>query len=471
MNPLRKLTIALTALTLAMCASAHAEARPVSLQGVPGGAPEAPLNEQILMVPVQASPRIRLQVTIYMPFRGGPFPLALINHGASHDPQNAPRVGDEFIPYYFLSRGYAVAMPMLRGYAGSEGHLKPHGCDVIAMGQDASKDIRKALDYVKELPGIDSSRIVVAGKSMGGWNTLVFGSQNPPDVKGLLNFAGGVKESDCHTPDESLMTSAGQLGATTRLRSIWFYGDNDQIFSTATWHAMFQRYSSAGGKAELVDYGAFQKDAHAMTASGAGLPLWVARADAFLASIGMPASEVDPEYLPGNVPRATSYADVNDLGAVPYLSDKQKNEIYRKFLAQPLPRAIAIGSTNGTWISGGFDPAIMALHQCWKISQYCQLYAIDNTVVWPRQPFAPPRTDFAAISNVNAIPYLLPAGRQAYARFLTMRRPRAFAIAPDGAWGAATGLDPMMDALVACGNGHTGCRIYAVDDDIVWTSR
>lgn len=58
------------------------------------------------------------------------------------------------------------------------------------------------LDYAKKLPGIDATQIVVAGKSMGGWNTLVFGASNPPDLKGLLNFADGVKESDCSKPDD-----------------------------------------------------------------------------------------------------------------------------------------------------------------------------------------------------------------------------------------------------------------------------
>jgi dienelactone hydrolase len=209
--------------------------------------PEAPLNEQILRVPVQSSPPVSLEVTIYMPAHaagGGAYPLVLINHGASHDPANAPRVGDQFIPWYFLSRGYALAMAMMRGYADSYGYLHPHGCDVIAIGEEAAKDIRKVLDYVKDLPGIDSSKIVVAGKSMGGWNTLVFGAHNPADVKGLLNFAGGVKEGDCHQPDQSLISAAGQLGAKTRLPSIWFYGDNDQIFSTATWQGMSPRFET-----------------------------------------------------------------------------------------------------------------------------------------------------------------------------------------------------------------------------------
>jgi dienelactone hydrolase len=434
-------------------------------------APRAPLNEQLLSVPVESSPPLHLQVTLFMPSHGGPFPLVVVNHGASDDPPNTPRVADNFIPYYFLSRGYAVALPMMRGYAGSEGQPRPHGCDVAAIGLDAARDIRKVLDYVKLQPGIDTSHIVVAGKSMGGWNTLAFGTLNPPDVKGLVSFAGGVKESDCQSPDASLISAARQFGAQTKLRSIWFFGDNDQIFSTPTWHAMFRQYTAAGGRAELIDYGVFQKDAHAMTASGAGLPLWVQKADTFLASIGMPSQEVDPEYLPDSARAASAYADINDLAAVPYLNDKQRETLYRGFLAAPLPRAIAIGATSAVWSSGGFDPGRDVLDKCWELTQYCQLYAVDNTVVWPRLNAQPPATKFAALVDVAAVPYLSAQGRQAYTRFLSARNPRAFAIAPDGAWGAGSGVDPINDALVACSAGHTGCLLYAVNRDVVWVRK
>jgi len=431
-------------------------------------APRAPLNEQVLDVPVATAPLVRLKVTLFMPSRGGPFPLVIVNHGTSPVPANAPRVGDNFIPYYFLSRGYAVAMPMMRGYAGSDGQMRPHGCDIVALGLDAAHDIRKVLDYVKQQPGIDASRIVVAGKSMGGWNTLAFGALGPDDVKGLMSFAGGVKESDCRSPDASLISGAQQLGAHTKLRSIWFFGDNDQIFAAPTWQAMFRQYTAAGAHAELVDYGVFQKDAHAMTASAAGLPLWVQRADTFLAGIGLPSQEVDPEYLPQRARAASAYADINDLDAVPYLSDKQRDTLYRGFLAAPLPRAIAIGATSAVWSSGGFDPGQSVLDHCWKLTRYCQLYAVDNTVVWPRLDGQPPATKFAALADSTAVPYLNAQGRQAYTRFLGTRYPRAFAIAPDGAWGAGSGVDPINDALVACSSGHSGCRLYAVNRDVVW---
>jgi hypothetical protein len=108
-----------------LCVLLAASTRPgfaaTSVTIEPDSAPRAPLNEQLLSVPVESSPPLHLQVTLFMPSHGGPFPLVIVNHGASHDLRNTPRVADNFIPYYFLSRGYAVALPMMRGYAGSEG--------------------------------------------------------------------------------------------------------------------------------------------------------------------------------------------------------------------------------------------------------------------------------------------------------------------------------------------------------------
>src|ERR1700743_771809 len=52
-------------------------------------APDAPLNEEVLAVPVSTAPLVRLVVTIYMPSGAGPFPLAVINHGSYFDPPRA----------------------------------------------------------------------------------------------------------------------------------------------------------------------------------------------------------------------------------------------------------------------------------------------------------------------------------------------------------------------------------------------
>jgi hypothetical protein len=42
-------------------------------------------------------------------------------------------------------------------------------------------------------------------------------------------------------------------------------------------------------------------------------------------------------------------------------------------------------------------------------------------------------------------------------------------IAPDGAWDAvALGPDPIQSALTHSALQHQGCRLYAVDGEVVW---
>ncbi|CAP63914.1 hypothetical protein pRALTA_0236 (plasmid) [Cupriavidus taiwanensis LMG 19424] len=57
-----------------------------------------------------------------------------------------------------LSRGYVVAEPMMRGYGNSEGYLRRHGCDAVASGMDAAKDVNAVIGYLKKQPYVDSAK-------------------------------------------------------------------------------------------------------------------------------------------------------------------------------------------------------------------------------------------------------------------------------------------------------------------------
>ena len=82
----------------------------------------------------------------------------------------------------------------------------------------------------------------------------------------------------------------------------------------------------------------------------------------------------------------------------------------------------------------------------------------------------PPATDFAALSDVDKVPFLKPSGRDGYKVFLAKQLPRAFAIAPSGAWAwSEMGDDPLARALANCQrHAKTDCKLYAVDDQVVW---
>jgi hypothetical protein len=83
-------------------------------------------------------------------------------------------------------------------------------------------------------------------------------------------------------------------------------------------------------------------------------------------------------------PKASGFAAVDDVAAVPMASEKGRLE-YRRFLAAEPPRALALspGGTFWAWKAGGFDAAALALSHCAQLSnQTCRLYAVDGDVVW-----------------------------------------------------------------------------------------
>jgi len=434
--------------------------------------PAASMNERVLGVPGDAARPAKLVVTLLTPDGPGPFPLAVMNHGAAGTNRLdlEPRYYQTFSAYYFLSRGYAVVLPMMRGFAGSEGRQLFNGCSQEAVGLDNAKDILAVIEYMATQPYVDGRHVVVAGQSFGGWNTLAFGTLNHPAVKGLVNFAGGANISNCASTQQALANAAEHFGARTKVPSLWFYGDNDAKFAPSVWRSMYERYTAAGGPAELVAYGRFMTDSHNLLGFPEGMRIWAPNLDTFLAKIGLPHRIVHPEYLPMDFPPPSQYAALDDVDAVPYINEEGK-KTYRKFLADPMPRVFVMSAKGlAASFNGGFDPLGRALKTCQERGHKCQVYAADDYVAWVRLTPAPPPSHFAASDDASALPLVNEAGRQGYQKYLTLRKPKAFAIAQDGAWSASIlGDDPLAAALENCSKGHIGCRLYAVDNEVVWT--
>ena len=431
-------------------------------------------NETVVYVPVGDDHAILLQVTISVPDGPGPFPLAVFNHGSDGTipPSKALRSHLTLPSLYFMSRGYAVVQPMMRGYAGSGGFLRLHVCDLARLGIDSARDIGAVIAYMIKQPYIDGSRIVVAGKSFGGWNTLALGTLNIPNVKGLISLSGGAREKHCLSSDESLIEGAGKFGAATKIPALWLFGDNDSIFPNSTWHRMFEHYVAKNPAAELVAYGSFMNDSHNLTGSWEGLPIWVPKLDAFLERIKLPNKIEFPYYMPVPVPPPSHYAAIDDVDSVPYMNSDGEKELYRQFLEHAVPRVFAIGATAASAAYEGFDPITGALRSCEKLSTNCHIYAVDSQVVWTRPTPAPPVSHYAEIMDVVAVPYIAGACHDIYKKFLSTKRPRAFVIAPDGGCSfASLGPDPIAFAMNACNKSHSNCQFYAIDGDVVWVKQ
>ena len=144
--------------------------------------PAMPMHEQVLTMPGDPARPVSLEVTLFTPPGDGPFPLAVMNHGATG--ASASNRGERYrftvSAYYFLSRGYAVALPMARGFAGSGGDLIHLGCDLAGVAEGNARDIRAVIGALEQRPDIDRTRVVVAGQSFGAWNTLGIGTERGP---------------------------------------------------------------------------------------------------------------------------------------------------------------------------------------------------------------------------------------------------------------------------------------------------
>ncbi len=86
----------------------------------------------------------------------------------------------------------------------------------------------------------------------------------------------------------------------------------------------------------------------------------------------------------------------------------------------------------------------------------------------PAIVMAPAPSGFADIADASRV-LVSSAGKAAYAKFLEMAPPKAFAITTKGGYGFARGDYATGRALGNCQrtNGNT-CALYAVNDDVVW---
>jgi hypothetical protein len=91
-----------------------------------------------------------------------------------------------------------------------------------------------------------------------------------------------------------------------------------------------------------------------------------------------------------------------------------------------------------------------------------------------------PSTNFAAVNDIAAVPYIQGRCREMYEDFTKRKQPKAFAIAPDGGCAISAGTSPPVQgdpfepanrALVVCARKHSDCKLYSVDDNVVWVAK
>ncbi|EXI91761.1 MAG: Poly(3-hydroxybutyrate) depolymerase [Candidatus Accumulibacter sp. BA-94] len=293
--------------------------------GMPAAAEEMPqlpatLNEEVRMLSVGTGwSSVELETTFFVPPGVGPFPLVVINHGRmTGDPRFDPRARYLVASREFLQRGYLVAVPMRPGFSKSGGSYVAPRCNIERNAEPLAETIIAFLREMRRRPDVDPDRILLVGESEGGMVAMAAAATGFPGLRGVLNFAGGLRPNVAACLwQEALVEAFAVFGASSRIPSLWFYGDNDSYWGHDLPRNMFHAYRDAGGQAELISYGNFAAgDAHTMFASPQGVAIWWPESERFLRQIGLPT---ELRFGPGSTPRPvrTGYADLADSDALP----------------------------------------------------------------------------------------------------------------------------------------------------------
>ena len=133
---------------------------------------------------------------LYKPQGDGPFPVYIWNHGSEQEPPPGAKLAQFWVPH-----GFVLFAPVRSGhvpntgrYIGDEQKNIPNQNSaagfkqVAALHERANDDVIAAYKWVAQLPFVDRTRIVIAGGSYGGIQTLLAAERDGRDHLGVKCF-------------------------------------------------------------------------------------------------------------------------------------------------------------------------------------------------------------------------------------------------------------------------------------------
>jgi hypothetical protein len=189
------------------------------------------------------------------------------------------------------------------------------------------------------------------------------------------------------------------------------------------------------------------------------------------------ASAAGSELMPDTAEALGEASIVVDPRARQHLTDEEACQLaFEDAIAKLADRARHAGAAAVVGIVSNFkgervdDPKSYDCHSGSSKSYVTLQASLARTFVPPGARPLPPATGFARLEDTRAVP-ISDAGRERYAHFLTLPKPRAFVIYEDGGWRFyAKDPDAMTKALDYCARQGKRCWLYAADDRVVWSA-
>ena len=256
----------------------------------------AQLETELVSIPVKVGDIVYYDdARITKPFGDGPFPLIILTHGTPRTPED--RLKTEAATYYktnseFLAgKGYVVTFVVRRGFGASKapyvetGDLANGTRNYYKHGIEATKDLRAAIEFMKDKPFVDGKKIILMGQSTGGHSVIATGSLKIDGIIAIVNFAGGRGSyaPDLVRDENNLIDSMRQYGRNSRIPSLWLYSENDHYFRPDLAQAMYKAYVESGGQAKFVTLPPYKEDGHSSFVGNRNV--WAPYVDEFLKEV------------------------------------------------------------------------------------------------------------------------------------------------------------------------------------------
>ena len=336
------------------------------------------IREELRIPMVAAGPR-GLEALLVRPSGSGPYPLALISHGAPRD--GSVRAGMSANRLYrpateFARRGFAALIVMRRGYGSSGGKYAENSgpCanrDYLRTARTSAADLRAAVQAMKSRSDVTTNGSIAVGISAGGFASIALSADPPPGLAAAVSFAGGrgSRADDDVCDEDSLVRALAALGKTSRIPTLWIYAQNDKFFRPALAHRMHAAFTGAGGRAQFIDAAAFGEDGH--TLFSRGIAIWTPVVDDFLRAQNLGRRDLLPPPSLTALPPPPRLSEQGRAGFASYLS------------AGP-HKAFAV-SPRGAWASrsglrSADEAQQKALEGCRKYAPDCAIYAVDDAL-------------------------------------------------------------------------------------------
>jgi dipeptidyl aminopeptidase/acylaminoacyl peptidase len=207
----------------------------------------------------------------------GTTPVIVDIHGG---PESQRRPSFNSVTQYFLSHGYAVFEPNVRGstgYGTDYTHL-----DDVEQRMDSVADIRAGVEWLHDQPAVDPDRVVAYGGSYGGFMVLASMTEYPDlwaagvDRVGIANFVTFLEntgdwrrelreaEYGSLETDRSFLESISPINTIEEIRAPLFvlHGENDPRVPVGEAEQIAEQAAEQGVQVEKL---IFENEGHGIT--------------------------------------------------------------------------------------------------------------------------------------------------------------------------------------------------------------